>query len=51
MARQFYVTVFAGVVHTATLHLDCDDVRWAVIVLALRAGIEIDTAHINRLFW
>ncbi len=45
MARQFVVTILAGVVLPATLHPDRDDVSRPVIVGATRLRIEIDAAY------
>ena len=40
------MTVLARVVDTTTFHLDGDDVRGAVIVLAAGLRVKIDAAHV-----
>ena len=43
MIGQRIVAVLAGIVDTATLHLDCNDVQRAVVVSAARLRVEIDS--------
>ncbi len=41
------VAFLASVIHTAALHLDRDDVRRPVVMLAARLRIQLDSAHIQ----
>jgi hypothetical protein len=43
--RQFDVAILAGVVDPAAFHLDGDNVRRRVVVLATRLRVEADSAH------
>jgi hypothetical protein len=45
--RQRRVAIFAGIVQTATLHLDRNNIARPVIVFAAGLGVEIDATH----FW
>lgn len=47
MAGKSNVAVLAGVVETATFHLDGDDIRGAVVVEAAALWIEVEAAN----FW
>ena len=46
MIGESFVTILAGVIDTTTFHLDGDDVRGAVIVLAAGLRVKIDAAHV-----
>ena len=46
---QSFVAVFAGVILSATFHLDGDDVGGAVPVAAARLGVEIES--VNFRWW
>jgi len=44
MARERFVTVFAGIVKATTSHFDGDDVQCGVVVGAAGLAIQIDSA-------
>ena len=46
MIGESFVTILASVVDATTFHLDGDDVRGTVIVLAARLRVKIDAAHV-----
>jgi hypothetical protein len=46
MSSQRLMTILASIVNAAALHLDRDDVRRPVIMLAARLRIQLDSAHI-----
>ena len=46
VAGECFMAILAGVVHAAALHLDRDDVRRPVIMLAARLRIQIDSVYI-----
>jgi hypothetical protein len=50
MAGQRIVTVLAGIVDQAALHLDGDDIQSRVIVNAARLGIDLDATDYRTHF-
>src|SRR5580704_6577229 len=47
MIGESNVATFARIVDAATLHLDCHNVSWSVIVIAARLRAELDPAYIG----
>ena len=47
MPRERLVAIFARVIHAAALHLDRDDVRRPVVMVAASLRIQLDAAHIQ----
>ena len=46
VARKRLVAILARVIHAAALHLDRDNVRRPVVMLAACLRIQLDAAHI-----
>ena len=46
VVRERLVAILARVIHAATLHLDRDNVRRPVVMLAACLRIQLDAAHI-----
>ena len=45
VVRQSIMTIFAGIVQTATFHLDSNDITRPVIVRAASLAVEIDAMY------
>ena len=47
MAGQRIMTISTRIVDTTTLHLNCDDVRWRVVVRAAGVRVQVDAVHLG----